>query len=139
MKPDALAKSGTERGEQRAVMAWAALQLKKWPCLRWLHHIPNGGSRGDDERSRMIRGADMKADGVKPGIYDLCLPFPSGGFHGLYIEMKKPGKINDTSDAQDEFRDYLCSVGYANCVCDRWQQATSAIEQYLNGEIKRGT
>lgn len=131
MTPDSLAKSGTESGHQRAVMAWAALHVGKWPCLRWLHHIPNGGSRGDDARSRMIRGANMKADGVKQGVFDLCLPFPNGGYHGLYIEMKKPGELNSTSADQKEFSVYLTKAGYAWAVCDNWEKAVHAIETYL--------
>ena len=132
MTPEALAKSDTESGHQRAVFAWAALNKAKYPMLDWLFHIPNGGSRGDDARSRMIRGANMKADGVKPGIYDLFLPWPQAGYHGLFIEMKKPGAINTTSHDQKAFGLYCINTGYASRVCDSWILAVETIEQYLN-------
>ena len=36
----------TEDEEQIAVMSWAALMEGRYPELRLLHHIPNGGKRG---------------------------------------------------------------------------------------------
>jgi hypothetical protein len=137
MKPEDLAKSGTESGEQRAVMAWAALNRANWPELEWLHHIPNGGSRGDDARSRMIRGANLKAEGVRDGVFDLSLPCaridPAGTvWHGLYIEMKAPGKIKDTSDAQKRFGAFLSSQSYAWRVCDTWTMAVATLTEFLN-------
>ena len=63
MTPETLAKSGTEAAHQTALFAWAALQLQRWPELRWLHHIPNGGSRGDTAQGRQIRGAQPQAQG----------------------------------------------------------------------------
>lgn len=134
MTPQDLAKSGTESGNQRAVFAWAALNKHRYPMLDWLFHIPNGGSRGDDVRSRMIRGANMKADGVKAGIYDLFLPYSNGGFHGLFIEMKKPGAINTTSPDQKVFGAWCDNNGFANQVCDSWEMAVWTIEQYLKGK-----
>lgn len=132
MKPETLAKSGTESGEQRALMAWAALNAKKYPVLRWLHHVANGGARGNDSRTATIRGGALKAEGVKAGVFDLCLPVARGGYHGLYIEMKKPGKIKDTSPEQKEFGEFLTKQSYAWRVCDNWVMATETIEQYLN-------
>lgn len=35
------------------------------PELKWLHAIANGGARGDNEKSRAIRGGQLKAEGVK--------------------------------------------------------------------------
>lgn len=139
MQPSDLAKSGTESGHQRAVFAWAALNRERFPMLEFLFHIPNGGSRGDDARSRMIRGANMKADGVKPGVYDLFLPYPIAGRHGLFIEMKKPGEVKSTSFDQKRFGLWIESNGYTNAVCDNWQHAVSVIEAYLTtGIIPKG-
>ena len=78
MTPGQLAKSDSEAAHQTALFAWAALQVKRWPELRWLHHIPNGGSRGDDAKSRAIRGGQLKAQGVRTGVSDVSLPVKRG-------------------------------------------------------------
>lgn len=108
------------------------------PELRWLHHIPNGGSRGDDEKSRRIRGAQMKAQGVKQGVADVCLPVRRGGWSGLYIEMKKPaekpkreGSKGGVSDDQAEFGAFVQSQGFGWIVCYSWEDAAAVIEQYM--------
>ena len=48
-------------------------------------------------RIRDIRtAANLKKEGVKRGVPDICLPVSRGKYHGLYIEMKagknKPSK-----------------------------------------------
>lgn len=131
MKPADLAKSGTESGHQRAVFCWAALNVARLPELRWLHHIPNGGSRGDDARSRAIRGSALKAEGVKTGVSDLCLPVRRGEFSGLYIEMKKPGALKSESAEQKEFGAFVKSQGFGYVCVDSWEKAVQVIEEYL--------
>lgn len=131
MKPEQLAKSGTESGHQRAVFCWAALNVARWPELKWLHHIPNGGSRGDDAKSRAIRGGAMKAEGVRTGVADLCLPVKRGEFSGLYIEMKKPGKIKNVSAEQAEFGEFVKAQGFGWIVCDNWESVVKVLQEYL--------
>lgn len=72
----------SEQDEQIAVMTWANMSLRKYPALKWLFHIPNGGSRHPAE------ALNLKRMGVKPGVPDLFLPFPSMKYSGLWIEMK---------------------------------------------------
>ena len=138
MTPETLAKSGTEAAHQTALFAWAALQVKRWPELRWLHHIPNGGSRGDDAKSRAIRGSQMKAQGVRTGVADVCLPVRRGGWSGLYIEMKKPSEKpvkatskGGVSDDQAEFGAFVQSQGFGWIVCYSWEEAAEVLTQYL--------
>ena len=138
MKPEDLAKSGTEAAHQTALFAWAALSVSRWPELRWLHHIANGGSRGDSVASRAIRGAQLKAQGVRPGVADVCLPVRRGKYSGLYIEMKKPsenpkreGSKGGVSDEQAEFGAFVKAQGFGWCVCYSWEEASAAIVQYL--------
>lgn len=71
----------TEAQEQVTLFSWAAVQAI--PELALLYHIPNGGSRHKAEAAR------LRAEGVRAGVPDLCLPVPRGGFHGLYIELKR--------------------------------------------------
>lgn len=141
MLPHQIAKS-SEHSHQAALFCWAALSLKTYPELRWLHAIPNGGTRGDDPKSRAIRGAKLKAEGVKAGIPDIFLPVPRQystldglyWYHGLYIEMKKPGEIKRTSDEQKEFGNYAIEHGYGWVVCDNWEFARDVIIQYLESK-----
>lgn len=93
-----------------------------------MHAIPNGGSRGDNERARMIRGASLKAEGVKPAVSDIFLPVPLWGWHGFYIEMKRPGE--KARPDQQKFIEDMRARGYAAMVCDHWEKARDAILQY---------
>lgn len=83
----------TESVEQQCLFRWAAFQSGRFPELALLYHVPNGGSRKKAEAGR------FRAEGVKAGVPDLCLPVARGGFHGLYIELKRQ-KGSKTSDDQ---------------------------------------
>ena len=165
MTPATLAKSGTEHAHQTALFAYVAVAYlhgfdvaDEWcktgvipqttpysmyetptvPALEWFHAIPNGGSRGDDDKSRKIRGAQLKAEGVRQGVADTFLPWPNGGWHGLYIEMKKPTERpksetakGGVSDEQRSFGEYAKRVGYGWAVCYDWEQAASYLRSYI--------
>lgn len=165
MTPDQLAKSGTEHAHQVALFAWCAVatlrgfdaadawantglmpevemaelfQDKCIPELKWFHAIPNGGSRGDDAKSRAIRGGALKAEGVRVGIPDCFLPVPRGTWHGLYIEMKKPeakakkeSSKGGVSDEQKEFGAFAKEQGYGWVVCYDWRSAANMVRAYM--------
>lgn len=138
MTPETLAKSGTESAHQKALFAWAALNVKNWPELKWFHAIPNGGSRGDNAQSRSIRGGSLKAEGVRSGVSDTFLPAKRGPWSGLYIEMKKPSEKpvkatskGGVSDEQREFGAFVQSQGFGFVVCYSWQEAIEVLVSYL--------
>lgn len=81
----------TESVEQQCLFRWAAFQSGRFPELALLYHVPNGGSRKKAEAGR------FRAEGVKAGVPDLCLPVARGGFHGLYIRV-----LSDEADAPPE-------------------------------------
>lgn len=112
-----------EASEQMALFRWANFARGKYPELDLLYHIPNGGSRNK------IEAANLKRQGVKSGVPDLCLPVARGGWHGLYIELKF-GK-NKTTDNQDAWMRSLATQGYAAAVCYGWQDAAEIITKYL--------
>lgn len=116
-----------EANEQEALFRWAAFVRGRFPEIDLLYHIPNGGSRN------RIEAANLKRQGVKAGVPDLCLPVARGGFHGLYIEMKA-GK-NTTTDKQDEWLSALQCQGYAVAVCYGWERAAEVITKYLEGRL----
>lgn len=71
-----------EAAEQTKLFNWIAFARAATPELDMLYHIPNGGSRNKRE------AANLKRQGVRAGVPDLCLPVARGDYHGLYIELK---------------------------------------------------
>lgn len=126
--PEQLANSGSEAAHQTALMCWSALPEIRlvYPELELLHHIPNGGTRNK------IEAGKLKAQGVKAGVPDLCLPVPRKGFHGLYIEMKKPGQKIDR-ESQQRWIYLLKELGYHVAVCNTWTEAVTVLSSYLQG------
>ena|ERR1700761_2352520 len=127
--PEQLARSGTEHGHQAALFAWAASQINKYPDLKWLFAIPNGGQRSASQ------GAQLRAEGVKRGVPDIMLPIPRSDrmhFCGLFIEMKI-GNNTQTQEQIDYFK-FLSGAGYHCVLCYSWTEARDEILKYLNGE-----
>ena len=113
-----------EHEEQKCLMEWAESQKQRYPCLPRMFAIANGGFR------HITIARRMKAEGVKRGVPDMMLPFPSGGYAGLFIELKKRvGGV--VSKEQGEWREYLSSVGYKVVICPGWEVAKDAIIEYL--------
>lgn len=123
--PESLAKSGSEHAHQCALFAWAALEANaSYPELALMFAIPNGGKRDK------ITAAHLKAEGVKAGTPDVCLPVPRGAWHGLFIELKVGD--NKPSDKQVETIAALQVKGYGACVVWGWEAARDLILNYLN-------
>ena len=97
---------------------------QKYPELKWLHHIPNGGSRN---RAEAVK---LKQMGVKSGVSDLCLPYPKGIYCGLYIEMKYDKGRHQPS--QKEFLTDMAAAGHYVATCYTAEEAIKVIEEYIN-------
>ena len=117
----------SEAEEQEALMNWASMSLGKYPALRWLFHIPNGGTRHPAE------AVHLKRMGVKPGVPDLFLPYPVPPFHGLWIEMKS--ETGRASAVQKEWIEQLRLYGHAAFVCMGLSAAQDCLLCYLKGNI----
>lgn len=115
----------TESAEQQCLFRWAAYQSGRFPELALLYHVPNGGSRKKAEAGR------FRAEGVKAGVPDLCLPVARGSFHGLYIELKRQ-KGSKTSDDQKRWLSELEKQGYFTALCKGWEAAAKVITEYLS-------
>lgn len=116
-----------EAGAQETLFQWAEYQASKYPELKLLYHIPNGGKRDK------VTAINLKRQGVKAGVPDLFLPVARGGFFGLYIELKV-GK-NKATALQKEWLYNLNKQGYFTAICYGWQQAAELLTGYLNGQI----
>lgn len=127
MTPEQIAGT-SEASQQAALFCWAALPAtrEQYLAVRWLFAVPNGGQRDK------ITGGRLKAQGVKAGVPDLMLPVACGGYHGLWIELKKDYKQILTKE-QKEWLAYLSDAGYCACRCNGWIEAKKCIIWYLNG------
>ena len=114
-----------EEDEQEALFRWAWYRGASVPVLRKMYAIPNGGLRSKTEAAR------MQAQGVRRGVPDMFLPAARGGYHGLYIELKrvKKGRV---SDDQIAWMAALTEEGYRCGVARGWQEAAQIICDYLD-------
>ena len=117
----------TESVEQQNLFRWARLQSGAHPELALLYHIPNEGKRS------VHTGRRMRAEGLKRGVPDICLPVARGGKHGLYVELKRL-RGSKTSDDQREWLAALEAQGYAVALCKGWEAAAEVITKYINQE-----
>lgn len=170
------AETGTEHAEQSALFMWAnmaalfgivaasdqACYTEDGYARRMYGKTQIGGGPVPQlarlfaiknvEKGGKVRGAMSKAEGVKAGVPDICLPLPrivqpkrhpdSGwanapnpiNYAGLWIELKrtsKRGAAGRASDEQSDWNEYLRSVGYAAVVCYGWEEARNAILWYM--------
>lgn len=116
----------TEVAEQEALFEWANRNMHIEPCLKMMYHIPNDSSRHIKEV------VNLKKQGVKLGVPNICLAVPTVKFHGLYIKMKSRKK-SKLSEEQQEWLLSLHCENYAAMVCYGWEDAAKAIISYLNG------
>lgn len=112
----------SEDTEQIAVIQWAQYSINRYPELKWLHHVPNGGSRN------RLEAVKLKQMGVKAGVSDLCLPYPKGIYCGLYIEMKFGENRQQVS--QKEFLKDMAEAGHFVATCYSAESAVKVIEEY---------
>lgn len=116
-------------------MNHAESNIQRW-CVFWfrrqyahlarlLFAVPNGGRRD------AVTGKILKAEGVVPGVSDLILLVPAGGYHGLCIEMKTAkGRQQPT---QKEWQQEVEAQGYRYEVCRSVEQFMDVVRDYLKG------
>ena len=113
-----------EDAEQRVIFQWAAMETAARPELGLLYAIPNGGKRA------IKTAVALKKQGVKRGVPDMCLPVARGGYHGLYIELKRQ-KGGVVSETQKIWITALAKQGYKAVVCKGAEEAIGTIKEYL--------
>ena len=116
----------SESDEQKALFEWAGIGRGQHYELGLMFAIPNGSHKSIATAMR------FKAEGLKAGVPDILLPVARGGFHGMFIELKRVegGRL---STEQGEWRSALLCEGYQSIVCKGWQEASSQIIAYLRG------
>lgn len=110
---------------QAAFFRWAALAGGKYPELKALYAIPNGGTR------HKLEAVKLKREGVRAGVPDVHLPVPRGKYVGLWIEFKaEAGRV---TEIQAEWHTILRSLGHRVEVARSWMSAVNIVEKYLQG------
>jgi hypothetical protein len=102
-------------------------KLHVWLTREGIRHyaIPNGGKRN------YVEAIKFKRTGVSSGVPDICIPYPMGLYHGLYIELKraKGGKV---SDSQTEWLAFLTKNGYLAQVAEGFEKAKEIVLYYFS-------
>jgi hypothetical protein len=127
------APNASEREEQAALFRYAAIQARRDDRWAFLNSSQNGL-----QAASIQQAARAKAGGMKKGYPDVFLPVASGGWHGLFIEMKrKNGVPSDVSPEQHEWLWRLLEQNYQAVVCFGWEQAVKQIHDYLGAIEKK--
>lgn len=92
-----------------------------------LHHFAN------ERRCSVQQGRTLKRMGVKKGVADFFLAFPTNHEHGLWIELKA-GKNKPTKE-QEEFLNRKYDRGYAISCDYGFEEAKETILDYLKSYI----
>ena len=109
----------SENWHQKQLIQWA----KQFAWGQFLFHIPNETTGG---HGWIVRNSQM---GCKRGVPDLMLPVPMQGYHGLFIEMKRPGGCLD--ETQRRWLAALNEMKYMAVCCYGWEEARSVLSRYM--------
>lgn len=115
----------SESDIQIRFFALLELHLNKYPCLARFFKVPNEGKR---TVSYAVR---MKKEGLKSGVPDTQLPYPTKHYHGLWIEFKKPGE--KPTRKQQEWLDWLNENGHLALCLDNAEVAEQVALKYVQG------
>lgn len=123
----------SEHDEQVRVFNILRLNEAVYPFLSFIFAIPNGGARHPAVAGK------LKAEGVKRGVSDICLPFPTSArtmfqYCGGYIEVKA-GK-NKATPEQIAFLEFVRSQGYFGQVCTGADEVLDTIEEYCGIKLR---
>lgn len=114
-------KTLTEHDEQVAL-------FQKEGCHPLLHSIPNGA------RTSISVAKRLKAEGLKKGVPDLCLPIARLGYHSLYIEMKRLKPRGTIKPHQKAWLQALSKEGHLCYTCWGAEAAWEVLQAYINEE-----
>ena len=107
----------SEHDEQVAVVEYCDLKGIT------VFHIANEGRRSPATAAR------LKAEGMRPGVPDLCVPVARGRYHSLYIEMKADG--GKLTDEQSAWLVRLRAEGMCAYCCYGADSAIALIDRYM--------
>lgn len=77
----------------------------------------------------VVAAIKLNASGMVHGMLDMFLAVPAGDYHGLYIELKVPGKKPKPDQIEVGLK--LMEQGYAVAWCDTFEDCIQLIISYL--------
>ncbi len=123
VRPPRRSVNSPEEDLQIACFQWVSMLELKYPILKWMVHVPNGGKRTKAQAGR------LKAMGVKSGVVDVLLPRKFNGRPGLAIELKSDkGRL---TEKQAEWLQALSEDGYVTGVARTMEEFQSLVWTYL--------
>ncbi len=116
----------SEHQNQAALFDLLRANENRYPFLKFIFAIPNGGQR------HIAVATKLKREGVKKGVFDVFVPIPQLNkfSYGLFIEMKF-GE-NKLTPEQEKFQEFARESGYQTATCFSVDEAIAVIEGYLN-------
>lgn len=118
-----------EEDLQRMCVEYAEAMSARRPLLKYLFHPANGGKRPRGEAGK------LKALGVKPGVPDLLLPFPSPNkqWAGMALELKASnGRVTED---QNRWLSAYADNGWLTGLVWEFQDFTDYLEIFF-GETR---
>ncbi len=119
----------SENQEQKALVKW----LSYHPIVRDFF------CKNDNEGKRTpAQGFNLKLMGLRSGVSDIFIYYPTQSHHGLWIEVKRNKKYTKSERstptwiAQECFQERVKSIGYAAYFCYGWIDGKEIIERYLH-------
>ncbi len=118
----------SEAQEQRALVKWLSYHLivRDYFCKN-----NNEGKRTNEQ------GYDLKLLGLRPGVSDLLIYYPTKTYSGLFLEIKRNKKYTKSERstatwiAQEKFLETVKSVGYQGHFCYGCEDGIEIITAYL--------
>jgi hypothetical protein len=125
-----------EKHAQRAYFEW----LKTVPApgfpgrtlWEFVYAVPNGTMIAGNSVQRARYMAFLKAQGLKPGVSDICIALPVGKWHGAYLEMKRDDKAKLSED-QAKWLALMGAAGYYSAKTPGFESAVEHTKTYLKG------
>ena len=111
----------TEAQIQISLLAECKLREQQHPELALIYSIPNEAT---------YKNRRLRAMGVKPGVPDIHLPIARAAFHGLWLELKRPGE--KPRPEQVYWHAALTAAGHKVCVHYTAETAMAEIFAYLS-------
>lgn len=118
----------SEMQEQMALVKW----MNCHPIVR------DYFCKNNNEGKRTPRqGYLLKLLGLRVGLHDLLIYYPTKTHPGLWLEVKRNKKYTKSERstptwiAQEQFQERVKHVGYAAHFCYGWIDGKNIIEQYL--------
>lgn len=126
---------------QRSLFLWAQMASRDYPGLELLNASMNGawipgGKRGSAEQALKFKIINTLRDigCLRVGFPDLSLPVARGGYHGLYVELKRIGSGKVSKD-QQWWLDKLTAQGYFAVPAWGFKQAQDVVLRYLECKL----